>query len=247
MPPIKSYHRPTSVAEALQLLARRGVNTAVLAGGTHLTAHLDERVDEIVDLQAAGLDHVRSEPGRLTLGAMVRLQTIVDEAQAPGLVREAARREGPNTLRNAATVGGLVIGADPESELLAALLVFETTVEIESAGGSRTLRLPEFLADVPAALGGGLVTAVSLRTGGRAASERVARTPADRPIVAAVARLDEAGQLRLALCGVAPTPVLADPDRLEASLNPPGDFRGSGEYRRQMAITLTRRVLDRLG
>lgn len=248
MPPIKSYHRPTSVAEALQLLARRGVNTAVLAGGTYLTAHLDELVDEIVDLQAAGLDQVRSEPGRLTLGAMVRLQTIVDEAQAPALVREAAHREGPNTLRNAATVGGLVIGADPESELLAALLVFEATVEVHptAAGGPRTLPLPEFLADVPAALGGGLVTAVSLRTGGRAASERVARTPADRPIVAAVARLDEAGQVRLALCGVAPTPVLVEPDRLEASLHPPGDFRGSGEYRRQMAIALTRRAVERL-
>ena len=87
------------------------------------------------------------------------------------------------------------------------------------------------------------MTAVSLATTGKTASARVGRTPADQPIVAAVARLDPGGKLHLALCGVAHTPVLVDPHNVKAAVNPPGDFRGSSEYRRHMAATLAERVM----
>jgi CO/xanthine dehydrogenase FAD-binding subunit len=48
------------------------------------------------------------------------------------------------------------------------------------------------------------------------------------------------------MTGVAVTPVLVDRDDL-GSLQPPGDFRGSPDYRRQLAGVLTGRVLARLG
>lgn len=254
---LKTYHRPTSLEEALGLLARPGLKTVVLAGGTTINAHLDETVDEVLDLQALGLDEVDRAGDRLRLGAMVRLQTIVEADQAPDLLREAARREGPNTLRNAATLGGVLAGADWESELLAALLVLDCEVEIQFPasdsppvdGGGRggaIIPLPDFLAGVPAALQNGLVTAASVAIAGKTASARVARTPADRPIVAALGRLDAAGRIHLALCGVARTPRLVAPDEVEVALDPPGDFRGSSEYRRQMASVLARRVLASL-
>ena len=93
-------------------------------------------------------------------------------------------------------------------------------------------------------MNGGVVTAVSLNIIGKTASDRVARTPADKPIVAALARLGDDGKVRLALCGVNNMPVLVDPDNVKAAINPPHDFRGSTEYRRQMAATLTQRVLS---
>jgi len=159
-----------------------------------------------------------------------------------------ARREGPNTLRNKATIGGIIVGADPESELLAALLVYQTMVTVQSSGGRRQIALPDFLSNVPAALDGGLIIEVSLATTGQGAGERVGRTPADHPIVAAVARQDNEQQIHLALCGVAQTPILVEPDmdQLKAALNPPNDFRGSREYRRQMAVTLSKRVIATL-
>jgi CO/xanthine dehydrogenase FAD-binding subunit len=246
MPKLKAYHRPASLAEALRLLSRSGINTTIVAGGTYINAHMDNMVDEVIDLQAIGLTEVSYSSDHLTLGAMVRLQSLVEDSQAPSLLREAVHREGPNTLRYAATVGGLVVGASKESELLAALLVFEAEVQIQSTHGSKRLPLADFWRDVPAALDGGLVTAVSLAAlaTGKTASARVARTPADQPIVAAAARLDPSGQLHLALCGVSQTPILVDPNNVKAAVNPPGDFRGSSEYRRQMAATLARRVVS---
>ena len=243
MPQIKAYHRPVNLDEALRLLSRPGVYTALVAGGTDITARLAD-VDEVVDLQVVGLAEMNYSGAHLTLGAMVRLQTLVEDSQAPALLREAAQREGPNTLRHAATVGGTVVRANPESELLAALLVFEAEIHLQSTGGATHLPLADFLADVPAALEGGIVTAVSLATGGKTASARVARTPADQPIVAAAARLAPNGQLYLALCGIAQTPILVDPDNVKSAINPPGDFRGSSEYRRQVAATLARRVIS---
>jgi CO/xanthine dehydrogenase FAD-binding subunit len=207
---------------------------------------MSEMVDEVVDLQTVGLTDVVYTGTGLTLGAMVRLQTMVDDERAPVLLREAARREGPNTLRHAATIGGVVAGPHRDSQLLAALLVFDAEVKVQTLGDTKQISLANFIRDVPTALSGGLVTSISLATMGKTASARVARTPADQPIVAALARLDNDGEVRLALCGVANTPVLVDPDNVKAAVNPSSDFRGSREYRRQMAATLARRVMSEI-
>lgn len=245
MPKIKAYHRPSTIDEALRLLNRSGVHTAVLGGGTHLTAHMDEMVDEVVDLQALNLTEINPAQSRLTLGAMVRLQTLVEDNRIPSWLRESAHREGPNTFRHVATIGGVVVGAGQESELLATLLVSDAEVHLQSKRGSQRLTLAEFLKDIPTALAGGLVTAVSLATDGHTASARVGRTPADSPIVAAVARQDSHNMLHLALCGVAAIPILVQPDQI-AALKPAGDFRGSSDYRRRMAQILAQRVINQV-
>jgi carbon-monoxide dehydrogenase medium subunit len=247
MTQIKAYHRPKNLSEALQLISRPGVNTKVVAGGTYLVPHLDELVDEVVDLQAIGLTSIDYSGATATFGAMVTLQTLVDDERTPTLLRECAGREGPNTFRNAGTLGGVIAGAGQDSELIAALLVLDATVQVETGTRPKTVPLANFLRDVPSALNGGLITAVTVATEGSTAGDRVARTPADTPIVAAVARKAADGNIRLALCGVASTPVLLDPKTdVKAAINPPADFRGSTEYRRQMAATLTRRVLAEL-
>jgi CO/xanthine dehydrogenase FAD-binding subunit len=240
MPRVRSYHRPESVAEALTLLQHTGA--AALAGGTQLIPYLDEDSVELVDLQSVGLGLIEADAdaGMVVLGAMVRVQTIVEDPRLPELLRRLAHREGPNTFRNMSTIGGTVATADPESELYAGLLAYEATVTVQSSVGAQTIPLTEF--QLPA---GALITAVTIQSGGQAAAERVARTPADKPIIAVVGRKDEAGRVRLAVCGVARRPVLVEQEEV-ALLEPPADFRGSTEYRREMAAVLTARVLRQL-
>lgn len=241
---VSAYWRPATLPDALALLRRSGA--VPIGGGTKVNAAPDSRPVEIVDLQALGLDRIERPPGALAIGACVTLQYIATHAAVPALVREAARRELPSTLRAAATLGGCLAAGDWESELLATLLAYAAMVTVAGPDGDQDLGLAALLGD-RGQLAGRLITRVLIATGGAAHAERTARTPADRPIVAAVARR-HAGETWLALSGVAATPLLtragAELGGWLGRLDPPGDFRGSADYRRALAGTLARRVLE---
>ncbi len=214
----------------------------MLAGGTLLGAEPPDEATVMVDLQELGLDRIELEAGfSLRIGAMATLQQLMDAPDAPAIVREAARRELPSTLRSQATVGGCVATGQAESELLAALLVHEAVVHVSSGHVTEAMPLEDVLADLPINAGR-LVLAVTIRTSGVAGSARTGRTPADRAIVAAYARATGDGR-RHALTGVARTPVLVEPGD---ELDPIGDFRGSGEYRRALATVLLARAVEEI-
>lgn len=242
---IEAYHRPTSVTDAVSLLAVP--DRLVLAGGTTVRHDGGARPTEVVDLQALGLDRVvlasdpASDPDRdvVRIGAMVTLQHLVDSEMVPDLIRAAARAELPSTLRTLATIGGAIGAAWPDSLLLTALLVHDTAVHFADG---RSEPLAGVLATGLRA--GELIVAVEAQTSGKTAVAQTGRTPSDDPIVAAAARTTVDG-IRLALCGIAQTPELVavgDVERLE----PPGDFRGSSAYRRHLATVLSARVIEEL-
>ena len=239
---LHEYHRPETLAEAVALLARTDRRLLPLAGGSKLVGELELRlhpdVDGVVDLRRLGLDEITVLGSRLVIGATVTLaalgEHLVTGMLAGGLLRRAAQGEGPINLRNTATVGGVVAAAEPDSELYAALLAFDATVT--QVVGGQTVTTP--LTDLGRIQG--LITEVAISLppanlhGGAA---RVARTPADRPIVAALAVVGPNG-VRIGLCGAAPRPILAG-----MPLDPPDDFKGSAAYRRAMVEVVTARAL----
>jgi CO/xanthine dehydrogenase FAD-binding subunit len=240
---IKTVYQPASAAEAAALLARTDEKLAPLAGGSKLIADLETRsrrdLDGLVDLGRAGLDRIDivNLDGReyVRAGATATLSQVTEHevagTLAAGLLRRAAGCEGPINLRNAATIGGVVASAELDSEFYAALLALDAGVVLHDGTQEHMVRLEDLQSIA------GLITAVLIPTAGaRAGLARVARTPADRPIVAAVAVRTAAGE-RVALCGVAPRPVL-----LGTKLNPPDDFRGSAAYRRAMAEIVVQRA-----
>jgi CO/xanthine dehydrogenase FAD-binding subunit len=239
---VAAYRRPGTLDEALGLLTEPGA--VVLAGGTRLNGEPSRDLVVMVDLQALGLSGVaRLAGGALRIGSMTTLQQVVENGEVPFALRDAARRLEPSTIRAAATVGGCVATAEPTSEFVATLLVYDALVGITGPEGELTVPLSVLLMDSPFPAGW-IITTVTIDTTGVTAAARVGRTVADRPIVAAVARRTLAGDLRLALTGVAGVPVLVeDVDELD----PPEDFRGSSEYRRALAVTLAARVLEVVG
>ena len=240
MPVVTAYSRPRTVQEAV--LLSRNPSAVVIGGGTTLHGSGGDRRVEVVDLQATGLDHIDAAGAEaVRIGATATLQQLVDHEALPAVVREAARRERPSTLRNQVTVGGCVATGDAESELLAALLAHDAFVTVLGEGGSEDAPLEAVLDGLPLERGR-LVTAVTVATGGRAAVARTARTRADKPIVVAVAR-STGGAPRVALAGVARRPVVV---ATAEGLAPPGDFRGSGEYRAAVAAVLLRRAVEAL-
>lgn len=256
LPKLTRYVRPSTPAEALEVLREPG--SAPLAGGTQLLATVNAEVEQVVDLQALDWRRIDTLPGWLRLGSLVTLAELAQAEHLTGpageLLRRAAYRAGPNTFRNAATLGGLIGARPASSELLAVLLVL--AAELELAGDSlETLSLEAFLG-APR----GLIAAVRLPwpSAGAGAAHAIGRTPADAPIVH-VAAWAGPGGTRLAAGGVGPRVMrLPGAERalalgLEAAaaatavLEPRGDFRGSAEYRRAMLGVLVRRALQDCG
>jgi probable selenate reductase FAD-binding subunit len=274
---LQTYHRPDNIDEAVTLLRGGGPATVALAGGTGLVASGRRDVEAIVDLRGLPLSYVRAQGATLFIGATTTLQALIDTPEmgtfASGVLAETARAVGGRNLRNAATIGGTVASADNDDPLLTALLALDAKLTVY-APESRQIPLAGFLAYRERLLGDGALIAevrLPLLIGPLGAAYiAVGRTPRDRPIVCAVARMELAAgiasNVRLALGGVAATPVRANAaeqllerkslskERIEAAaekvvdgLGPTGDFRGSAEYRREMARVLARRALSEAG
>ena len=246
---VVGYHRPTTVGEALHLLATG--DRVALAGGVHVQHDGGAPPREVVDLQAVGLDSIDSDGTMVRLGAMVRLQALADTADLPETVRLAARAEQPSTLRPLATVGGTVAAASGDSLLLATMLAHGAVVRLSSEqSGERTLPLSDLL--IEGRREGELILDVAIETAGNSAIARTGRTPADVPIVGVVGRRFGHGQgdgdaavTVMAACGVGAVPVLIQPDDLEA-LQPIDDHRSTASYRRHLIEVQTARVLKEL-
>lgn len=239
MPRAFAYYRPTTLNDALALLALD--NHVPLGGGTILNADDDPTPVSMVDLQALNLGGINSDGDRITIGATCSLQEIADDDRVPEVIRQAARTELPSTLRTLATLGGTVATLEPDSVLSAALLVHKAQVDTIGSDGKSSCPLDKGLVGSDR-----LVVSVSVATDGVSAYEGTGRTPADTPIVSAIARRTDQGVF-LALTGVAEHPVLAEPDDPTSSLDPVGDFRGSANYRLHLAGLLAGRVLAATG
>jgi len=244
---VVGYHRPTSVGAALHLLANG--DRVALAGGVHVQHDGGAAPSEVVDLQALGLDTVRPDGTTVRLGAMVRLQTLADDASLPEPVRHTARAEQPSTLRSLATVGGTINTASGDSLLLAALLAHAAVVTLSTErSGERKLPLGDLLAE--GRRDGELILDVAIETAGTSAIGQTGRTPADVPIVGVVARRtgnqgDPAATTVLAACGIGAVPVLIDADALD-TLKPIDDHRATAAYRRRLVEVQVARVLEEL-
>jgi CO/xanthine dehydrogenase FAD-binding subunit len=267
---LREYHRPADIDEAVRLLRRKDVRTVALAGGTSLVGEGTPEIEAVVDLEDLKLDFIEYEHGALHLGAMLKLQTIVEKLHdvSDVLLADAAHRTACWNIRNVATVGGILCGGDIHSPFSVALVALKAKVKIYEQAGE----MPSWInlaSDIRVnGLKGRLITAISLTLPDgemRASYEQVARTPSDRPIVSAagVAYRTPSGKvdLTIAIGGLCwdliwatsqadDSDLLAGVDSLLNQINKTrgsdsyqSDYRGSVDYRKEIAKVLARRVL----
>lgn len=145
------YHRPTTVAEAAELLGELGDEAALLAGGTSLMNMAKLGLAEPEQVVAlSGIPELHGLTGSATdgirLGAMTTLRDLetspaVREA-APGLA-EAAHHVATVRIRNQATVGGNLVHADPNQDLPPMLMVHDAVARLTGPQGSREVAVTD--------------------------------------------------------------------------------------------------------
>ena len=221
-PPRFDYHAPSTVDEALDLLARYGGDAKVLAGGQSLMPLLNFRLSRpaaLVDLNGiAELAYVTADDGRVRLGAMTRQRAIefspVVRRRLP-LLAEATALVGHLPIRTRGTIGGSLAHADPSAEYPAVLTALEGTVRARRRGGERTLGADElFRGYLTTSLAPDEilveVTLPALPAGAGYAFEELSLRHGDFAIVGVVCALAGSGgrctSARLAVAGAGPVP-----------------------------------------
>jgi CO/xanthine dehydrogenase FAD-binding subunit len=256
---LTEYHKPETIEEALKLLRRTSIQTVPLAGGTSLVPSAAPEVQAVVDLGALGLSYVKD----LSIGATTPLQTIIDHAglraYADGVLTAAILDTASRQTREAASLAGSIVAAPGNSPLVTALLALDAHLLVRTGRGAREEDVALlYWTPQPRALILQITLPV-LTESTHAAYEKVARTPADLPIVCVAARATidqgELRDIRLALGGVGEKPiVIVQPagsievlaQLAVATVTPNDDYFASADYRREMIGVLTRRVLSAL-
>ncbi len=149
-PPRFAYHGPTTLAEALDLLAQQS-GAMALAGGQSLMPMLNFRVvapEHLVDLnRIEELAYIREEQGTIAIGAMTRqreLEFSAVVAKHLPLLGEAILEVGHRQTRNRGTIGGSLCHLDPAAELPCIAMAHDAELVIKRAGGSRTIAIRDF-------------------------------------------------------------------------------------------------------
>jgi carbon-monoxide dehydrogenase medium subunit len=140
------YHAPTTVEEAIALLARYGGEAKLLAGGQSLMPLMNFRLARpaaLIDLNAIpSLAYIREDDGNVRFGAMTRQRAIefspVVRRRLP-LLTEATALVGHLPIRTRGTIGGSIAHADPSAEYPAVLTVLDGTVVARGPRGERVL------------------------------------------------------------------------------------------------------------
>jgi carbon-monoxide dehydrogenase medium subunit len=141
-----AYHQPTSLEEAVALLAQGRGQAKVLAGGTDLIRDIKARritPTALVDVsRVPRLRAITVRDDRLVVGAAVTFSQLESSPlvleHAPVLAQAAAAVGSPQ-IRNRGTIGGNIANASPSADSVPALLALETTVSTVSSAGGRRL------------------------------------------------------------------------------------------------------------
>ena len=149
------YSAPTTIDEALGLLAEHGDEAKILAGGQSLIPLMKLRFAApavVIDInRVAGLDHLEeSKRGRgfLRVGALVRNATLerseLLSSRYPTMAAAAPLISDP-IVRNQGTLVGSLCHADPQGDFGSVMLALDGEIVVRSATGERRIPVKRFL------------------------------------------------------------------------------------------------------
>jgi CO/xanthine dehydrogenase FAD-binding subunit len=205
------YCAPTSIAEAVALLADKGKRARPLAGGTDLLVRLRYgllEADTVVDIKRIPeTNELRYDPQKgLTIGAAVPCCRLYEDAQIaatyPGLM-DAVTMIGGVAIQGRATVGGNLCNAAPSGDAIPPLIVYGASCRIAGCSGERTVPVESFCTAPGRTV---------LAPGEMLVSIHV---PAPKPRMGArYLRFIPRGEMDIAVVGVGASLVLSDDGRL---------------------------------
>ena len=141
-----SYFEPTTIKEAVEILAEKGNGAYPLAGGTDLLVRMkreDITPTALVNLKRINaLNEIKSDKNELRIGALSSISAIENSPAirtSYPVLSQASGTLGSRSIRNLATIGGNIGRASPASDMSPALIVLQAKVTAEGPSGKREM------------------------------------------------------------------------------------------------------------
>lgn len=219
------YVAPATVAEALAVLAEKGDEAKVIAGGQSLLPILRMRLNTpevLVDLsRVPELRGVTDAGDHLRIGAMTTYQDLLDSdlvQEHATLLATAIAEVADPQIRHRGTLGGALAHADPAGDVGAPVLALDASMVVTGADGTeRTVAGRDFFVDLfeTAVQEGELLTTVLVpkHTGWGSAYEKFVRVSHQWAIVGVAACVRAEGgtiaEAKVGLTNMGATPLRA--------------------------------------
>jgi carbon-monoxide dehydrogenase medium subunit len=149
------YVAPTTLDEAMQLLAQNPDDAKILAGGHSLIPAMKLRLAQpamLIDIgRIKDLSYIREEDGQTRIGAMTthyQIESSERLREICPLLPETAAHIGDVQVRNKGTLGGSLAHSDPAADWPAAMIALHAEMVAASTNGERTLKADDFFVDL---------------------------------------------------------------------------------------------------
>ena len=226
IPGAVTYHRATSVGQAVSLLTELGEDARPLAGGHSLIPMMKLRMaapSHLVDLRGlAELKSIREEGSDIVIGAMATQAELIRSellTRALPILRETSLQIADPQVRYLGTLGGNVANGDPGNDMPAVMMALDASYELAGPAGTRRVAARSFYdsAYVTALQPGEIVTAIRIprpAAGHGSAYEKLKRKVGDYATAAAAVVLTlqdgRVASCAIALTNLADVPLLAE-------------------------------------
>jgi carbon-monoxide dehydrogenase medium subunit len=220
-----AYHRPTSIKDAVGLLAQFGDDGRALAGGHSLIPMMKLRLAtpaNLVDRAGiAELKGVRAEGDEMVIGAMTTQHELIASnilAEKIPILRETSELIADPQVRYLGTLGGNVANGDPGNDMPAVMVCLNASYQVTGKRGERRIPARQFYqgAYFTALEPGDVLTAVRIpvpAAGHGYAYEKLKRKVGDYATAAAAVMLTLSGgtvaSCSIGLTNVGETPLWA--------------------------------------
>jgi carbon-monoxide dehydrogenase medium subunit len=149
------YLAPTTLAEAVSLLAQHPNHAKILAGGHSLIPAMKLRLAQpglLVDIgRVKDLAYIREAGGQILIGAMTthyQIESSNQLKQICPLLPECASHIGDVQVRNKGTIGGSLAHSDPAGDWPAAIIALRADLVAVGAKGERVIKADDFFVDL---------------------------------------------------------------------------------------------------
>lgn len=217
-----AYERPTSLADALAVLADPSADARLLAGGTDLIIRIRDgsiRPGTVVDVKRIEeLERgIRDDGDRVTIAAPTVMTDLLRDPRIRSdyeALAEGAAVVGSVQIRNRATLAGNICNASPAADTVPALLAFDARVAAVGPAGQRTIPIDAFFvrSGVTTLAPGELVAAIELPAPtvprGSVHVRRTRRRGHDLASVTLACAVGADGVTRIAYGSLGPRPLL---------------------------------------